>query len=606
MHPKGGFAALAVGALLSAAALGVPSRAQQAPKPEAAPRAAAPPAAAPVRPAAPGAVVDPALAQTLNAEVRTAPVADVLAGLSRTFRVTLDAEPQVGARRVTLRAREAPLSGLLDALGALYHTTWATQAGGAGGLYRLSADFDLQTQAAALRRPRRAAFLQRLYAAQEAVLRGNGDALAASLQDGLAQREPYLPDAVLNGIDGTFLAESLLLLPLRGGLGSPLLASAAAGLPLARVPPRHQSYFAEFVAGQSAGGINAAASAVSPEVLFAPRARAEYRFLYGDRWTGDVLETRVGVTDHWAVSTIASMLFDLPDYGALYPEGHSLPPAQGLEQRVAVEIDTDAQSWDQALLAVARAAGINVLSDSYLRPQAFRPPGRGPALHGTTLGETLDAISEYYGCVWWRQGDWFLFRSRMWAEEERVAVPEPALRALGADLAAGHLSDSTLDALAALTEEQLMSLRLSGLAAGRPSVRSDFFDLNEVQLARAGLALFAGMTDGQRDAARGEGLAYTSMSPRQRALFVSHAVDRGTELDPGTADRWGLVIAESVQRAPQAGGIYGGTLEITFDFGPSGTRSTQLSLRAPAPAPAPVPAAPAAPAAPPSGGPAAP
>jgi hypothetical protein len=207
---------------------------------------------------------------------------------------------------------------------------------------------------------------------------------------------------------------------------------------------------------------------------------------------------------------------------------------------------------------------------------------------GGTLEQTLDRVCDFYGYRWSKQGDWYLFRNRQWIEQERVAVPEPVLRALGLSLGTTeHLTQSDATALAALTDEQLLTLQLFGSAAGRTYASPDEFDYNDVQLIHVGLTLYSQMTEGQRAAAREAGLPYLLMSPVQQYLFASTAHDRGYELTAEEAQgvRFRLTDEFHRERLP-AGWAELGSAKMEFAYGHGSPRAVTLAIRAPvAPAP---------------------
>src|SRR5688500_2535765 len=152
---------------------------------------------------------------------------------------------------------------------------------------------------------------------------------------------------------------------------------------------------------------------------------------------------------------LPSVLYDLPDYSVLYPELQPRPLAAELLQPVTVRVDPATQTWDQALTAVAKAGGINVLSDSYPRPDVFRPASAAPLIEGGSLGVVLDAVARHYGYVWWKSGDWYLFRHRYWADEQQAGVPDRITKAMSGSIAANrHLSARDIATLAALSDEQ--------------------------------------------------------------------------------------------------------------------------------------------------------
>ncbi len=109
------------------------------------------------------------------------------------------------------------------------------------------------------------------------------------------------------------------------------------------------------------------------------------------------------------------------------------------------------------------------------------------------------------------------------------------------------------------------------------------FDLNEIELIRAGLTLVAQMTDEQRELARTQGLPYLLMSPLQGFVFLGAAQERGIPLREGDQASWRFRAVDEFSRQRQAAGwAEVGTLRMTFDYSPSATRTAELAIRVPA------------------------
>jgi hypothetical protein len=534
----------------------------------------------------------PELSQELSIEVRAADIGDLLGRLSATFHVALDAEPEIRGERVTLRAGHTTVGGVQRALAALLHSRWAALPEGDRTRYRLENNTALQAQAARLRAQRRVAFVARVLETETALRRRDPDGVAASVRAGVAAREPALPPSALEEITPDFLAQTLLFTPVRLGIGPALTSTGAAWTPFARLPAAHRQLLADFYSQQVGPSDGSTGESVAELVLSQPSARLEYRFMHGDRWTGTMLMARAGVSDHWATALLPGMLYDLPDYGTLYPEARAPADDADLRRPVNLAVDTGAVDWDQALAAVARAAQINVISDSYLRPTVFQPAGAGAPVGGATLGEVLDRLAEHYGYVWWKDGDFYLFRNRMWAEEGRVAVPQRLLTALGRGLAASdRLPSPTLAALGGLTDEQVLTLQMYGSAGGRPYAPAESFDLNEAQLLQSCLVLFAQLDEPQREMARETGVPFAVMNASQQALFAGLAADRGFALTPYEQDQGRFRVSDQFHRERlPAGWAEVGTVRFTLGFGAAGgggERTAQLAIRAPAAEPPP-------------------
>lgn len=545
---------------------------------------------------------DTRLDAQLAVEVRAADLAELTDQLSTSLHVPLATDPEAGSQRVTLHAEKTSLASLQRALAALFRASWNSTGEGDAARYKLVSSPLLPGEVARLRLQRRSGFLTRLLQTENAFARGNGAAATATIQKDLARRMPFLPQATLDSITPEYLNQSLLADPLRLGLTDTLVRTGSVSVPLARLSAPHQRLLASLfleryegllseaqVASTEEGGSGTPPPGVpDPRVLYLPQARVEYRLLFGDRWSGDLLLTRVGIADNWAVAALPSSLYSLPDYSSLYQFPAVSENDPDLLRPVNVNVDTDAMGWDQALLTVARAARVNVLSDSYLRPEVFRASEKGPIIVGTTLRETLDRIADYYGYVWWKQGDWYLFRNRLFGDFERTAVPVRVTRSISQALSKGdRLSTSALASLAGLTDEQLLSMQLYSDAAGRPFASERAFDLNEVDLARTGLLIYSQLSEAQRELARGTGLPFVLLNQQQQYLFLTSAYDRGVQLNPYERDLWRFRVRERFDRERlPAGWAELGGVRMIFDYAGM-ARTAQLGIRVPALEPAP-------------------
>jgi hypothetical protein len=541
---------------------------------------------------------DGRLQKTVTLEVRSATVGTLLDRLSDALKVPMEADRELSGERLTMYATSAKLLGLQDALASLHHSAWSTVGLGDASRYRLRDNQSLRAQAEALRQQRRTLFVNRLLALHNEVESRGARSVAARMRADVQRRMSDLPAEALAQITPEYVNQTLLLVPLRFGLTPALLRNDVAWLPLNNLSSFQQRVMASYYLGYGRTGVEAVdapqpaaearAGGLDPDALSWPRARVEYRMLYGDRWAGNVLLTRVGTSDSWANAMLSSALFALPDYGSLYPEAGRRPVEADAYRPLTVTIDPTLQTWDQALQAISKAAKINVVSDAFLRPSVFRPDQPKLTITGYTLVQVLDNVAAHYGYVWWKEGDWYLFRNRMWGEERRVAVPDRILNTMGAGLAADKtLSEDALTGLATLSEEQLLTLHLSGRAAGRISAPLEAFDYDEVSLAHAGLMMYSQMTDAQRKMARGNGLPFVVMSPVLQFLFSSLAYDRGVLADQQEMDGWKFTLSDRFERRRLSSGwAEVGQIRMDFDCGASGIRTATLSARAPAVEPA--------------------
>lgn len=539
---------------------------------------------------------DPRLERAVSLEVRAATVGSVAERLSGALGLPMDTDRSLAGERITLYATNSKVRDLQNAVAALFQTGWTVTGSGEEARYRLQGNDGLLARAEALRARRRSEFVQHLLETEQQVGRSGAQAVAARLKAEVARRRPELPQESLDQITPAYVAQTLLLEPLRFGLAPNLLRSDLAWMPLNRLNVRQLNLAATFYLGRAPERLleavdEAPASApglgrpgLDPAALRWPRARVEYRLLYGDRWAGNLLLTRVGTSDSWAEARLSSALYALPEYVSLYPEAAQRPLDAGSYKPIDVQIDPAAQTWDQALASISRRAGINVVSDVYLRPDVFRPAEPRRSISGATLTQLLDKVADAYGYFWWKHGDFYVFRHRMWAEERRVSVPDRVLQTLGSSLAANQaLSSEALNGLAALTEEQLLTLHLYGSAAGKEETPERSFDFEEVSLGHAGLALFSQLSESQRELARGRGLPFTLMNAGQQFLFASLAYDRGIEPFFEDQQSWGFRLADRFERRRLGTGwAEVGHITMDFDCGVHGVRTARLAARAPA------------------------
>ena len=534
---------------------------------------------------------DGRLSRGVTLEVRAATVGSTVDRLGAALDIPMETDRSLSGERITLYAPNARVSQLQQALASLFQSTWVATGSGEQARYRLRGNDALLARAETLRGQRRSQFLARLLELETDVGRRGAAASAQRVRAAVAARRPDLPQESLDQITADYVAQALLLEPLRFGLGSTLLRTDVAWTPLARLNQRQLNLAATFYLGRAPDSVVEAAedgtsvptpTGLDPAALRWPRARVEYRMLYGDRWSGPQLLTRVGTSDSWANALLSSALFPLPDYASLYTIVR--PTDTATYRPIDVKIDPTVQTWDQALAAISRRADINVVSDVYLRPDVFRPAEPKRILEGINLAQLLDKVSDYYGYVWWKEGDFYVFRHRMWAEERRVAVPDRTLQSMGASLAADQaLSSEALTNLAALSEEQLLTLHLYGTAAGRADAPLAAFDFEEMSLLRAGLTLFSQLSESQRELARGRGVPFAVMNPVQQYLFSSLAYDRGVILNPDDQAEWSFRLTDRFERRRVgAGWAEVGQISLDFDCGIHGTRTTTMAARVPA------------------------
>ncbi|HTE19487.1 MAG TPA: hypothetical protein VK689_14045, partial [Armatimonadota bacterium] len=302
---------------------------------------------------------DARLAREISLEVRAAAVSEVLSRVSAAVGVRAETDARLADQRVTISANNTSVRGLQTALARLFRTTWTVNGEGDTTRYRLQENAVLRTGATRLRSQRQALFLARLLQTEQALGSRTSESVAAALRSGVAARMPYLPRESLADITPDFIRQALLLAPLRLGLVATLARAGSASIPLRALSSRHQRLAVGFfleqhppdesIAGAAGGSLTSPTGGrtrgLGPLALNHPQARMEYRLVYGDRWTGMLLLTRVGAADTWAEATLPEVLYDVPDYMALYPETRTRPADPDVNRRVTLSLDTGGQTW---------------------------------------------------------------------------------------------------------------------------------------------------------------------------------------------------------------------------------------------------------------------
>lgn len=565
---------------------------------------AAPPA--PARPPAPPA--DTRLNRRFAVEIRAAPLGDVAAQLSRTLGVPLSVGLPLSDQRITGRAGEASLSEFMTALKNLFSRPWTPGVGEVAGSYSLDGSTALETAAARQVPERRRAILRRLQEVATAMNRPGADRFATELREQVTHARPELPAEAIAQLTPEYLRQAQLLAPLRGAYLDRLAQQGFVALPIRGLALPQQQTFLQFVAGTLLSGSSAPGEEVALAVtqvayrqayglLSYPQARVEYRLVYGDAWSDVMVVIRVGYPDHWTTATLAGVLADPPDGRTYYPDASLAPEGDDLSRKLRAPVSLAGMNADEAFAALAKAADLRILADSYARPALFRPELDPTSLSGITVREALDLVSGAYGYFWWRQDGWILMRHRLWPEEVRVAVPDRLLRPVAANARqTGGFDDVALEFFASLGDEQLLALNMVGHSRGRPDAPLHAMDLNEIDRVQRGLHFSTALTPAQRDFAASNPLPLSYLSTAQQFDFAALAYDYGILIDPYEIDAYYFRFIESVVSGTGGGGApLDSMLVVQLGFGPGAVRSSTLALRLPtAPATPGPPATPAA------------
>jgi hypothetical protein len=184
------------------------------------------------------------------------------------------------------------------------------------------------------------------------------------------------------------------------------------------------------------------------------------------------------------------------------------PPGGG--PRVTVTWKKKPERWEEVLKSVAEAAGLEVVSDSFLYQwwEENMDLPEAAALAGRPLEEVLDRIAAPYFYAWRREGEVYLFRNRNWFLEKQHNVPERDLRRWR-ELAktTGRVGVEILVDLAPLSRRQLRNVRNAGIPT------------DSVLAHQAVLRLYAALSPLQRERLQTTGVPVRELSASQIELL---------------------------------------------------------------------------------------
>jgi hypothetical protein len=564
--------------LLLMIALAAPVAAQTAPEAPA-PAAAAVPRQEEAVPPAPA--EDARLGKALAVQVRSAPLADVLAHASAAGGVSMAASGPAGDQRITLHAARTTVGELQGALRDLLRLRVSRRGEGDAERYTLSADPRFTAQAEGWRRRQADAFVQALLRTSQGYISGRVTETVTGVRERFLRQHPEFTEEMLAPVDEDYLRQSLLLLPLTPTLRGQLVQSSWLSLPVGWLSPPHQALLAAFARGGP--------GAFNEELLFsgAVAPRVQYRLLYGDRWTDQMLLVQVGHSGAWTTAMLPSILFRQRDDSALYPEVIVRPDDPDVWRRLPPRFETAGRDWDTVLADLADRMKIKLAADSYARPWLFNTDRPLPPLGGIPLRDALDRLCRERGCFWWKQNDWYLLRSRTWTEESRVAVPDRLLRGWAASVRASDddspegagLTAQDLFQLATLTDEQLLTLDVQSRPPGSIDFLGGGFDPDEAALMTSGLLLFRSLAPAQRVIARTGYLPALWLPPAQQNLFAAVAAQHGAPLVPEYAESWGFRLRQSFgSQGDQGARRVSGSVTVEWRFGPGQVARASVAL----------------------------
>jgi hypothetical protein len=560
---------------------------------------------------------DTALTKELALDVRSAPLADVVEEMATASGVRMRlgrsaaplASTGAGDQRITLYSDRASVAGFQRAVAALLRLKWtrgeveapsperiraadaeAPSPANPARVVRFTLEEDPQTRAevTAFRFRRVSLFLESLRTAAEAERRATGT--VASRQPPAASEVQAKSQEPGARSQGQQLAS--LIAPLDSGWRTRLAQSGSVALPLMLLPDEPARVLYNFAIadpmpgapappGRQEPGAPTVTRLASLEVLAQPQARVQYRLFYGDRATDTVLHMQLGVPGTWATATLPSIADRKEDGSALYTKSRERPTDASVWRRLPPRFSLAGAGWDEALARIGRAMKIAIASDAYRRPAYFGTEPPLPSVAGLPLIEALDRLCEARGMFWFREGDWYCFRSRTWIEEENVAVPDRFHRRWAESVRqSGRLMADDLDLLGTLGEEQLMTLNLPATTAGGagPTLRS--LDPDGAWLAGASLTFFRSLAPVQRELAlNGAGLPAVWLTPIQQQIIGAIAAEYGFYPAPETLSLWGFRVDQRFTTPADRKSPVDGVVSLQWSFGPGIRRTAEVSIR---------------------------
>jgi hypothetical protein len=488
-----------------------------------------------------------------------------------------------GDQRVTLHAGRTTVGELQEAVRDLLRLKSTVRGAGATAVTSFSADRHVAAQAEALRLRQANAFLTALARTAGDFAAGRETAAVQTVRRRFQREHPEVSGAALEAIDADYLRQSLLVTPLSPVFRGQLERTGWVSLPVAWLSPVDQELLAAF--GEQGAG-RAVLEQSDPEAG-GTAARAQYRLLYGDRWTDRMLLIQVGRPGEWTSAMLPSILFRQQDDSALYPEAAERPDDPDVWRRLPPRFETAGKDWDTVLTELAGTMEIKLAADSYARPWLFDAGHPLPEIAGIPLRDALDRLCRQHGYFWWKQNDWYLLRSRTGLEENRVAVPDRLLqRWTESARAHGELTEADLLQLAELSDEQLLTLDLQSRAPGGTELFGGGFDADGAALMVNGLSLLRSLPPAQRELALNEGVPALWLPPAQQNMFAAVAAQHGIWLLPEDAQNWSFQVRQSFSRSrtsaasrgSSAGSDVSGQISVEWHFGAGQTTRAEVTL----------------------------
>ncbi len=535
-------------------------------------------------PAAPGAVAPTAPPEkAIAVDVRSAPLGEVLDRASAAAGARLSATGPAGDQRVTLYAARTTAGELRDALRDLLRLRVTRHGAEEAARDTLSLDPSLAAQAEGWRLRQADTMLRAVVRAADAYTTGQEAATVRATRERFDQAHPEFPEAARAAIDINYLRQSLLLAPLPPMARGQLTRSGWLSFPLEWLSPGQQMLLAAF----ARGGPGRAGVDETPWQSGVTGARAQYRLLYGDRWTDQMLVMQVGTPGAWTTAMLPSILFRQRDAASLYPQAATLPDDPDVWRRLPPRFEMAGKDWDSVLTQLAATMQIRLAADSYARPWLFNTDRPLPELAGIPLRDALERLCRERGYFWWKQNGWYMLRSRNWVEESRVAVPDRLLRDwLASARASGALAEADLLQMASLTDEQLLTLNMRCRAPDDLQFLGEGFDPDEAALFSNALLLYRGLPPAQRELSLTGDLPALWLPPAQQNLFAAIAAQTGTPLLSEEAESWSFRLRQEFTGIPTTPSKTGagarervdGQIIAEWRFGPGEVVRARISL----------------------------
>jgi hypothetical protein len=233
----------------------------------------------------------------------------------------------------------------------------------------------------------------------------------------------------------------------------------------------------------------------------------------------------------------------MPDGPAAYmyePAGWMNDPA--LSRKVSFSVMSppgplsERPTLGQALLELSRSTRVDSIADAFHTTRIT-----GIRVTEKPLGEALSSLARMTGHRWWKQDDFLMIRSLNFDSDRRKEPPATAVARWIERCKSGGLEEDDYAEIAGLTDAQLATL-------SRMQLRGEFPDaLQPVTNAKTHFRFWNSLSLSQRRKAKMEGIAYSSLSNTQKALYTTAIRDpRASSYGRGRNQSSGNTSPESI------------------------------------------------------------